>query len=51
MISFVELKILMMRQPKKDQAGPLMVRAYLNERATGGAVKPHPDVGRRFGGG
>ena len=35
----------MLRQPKKDQAGPLMVRAYLSERATRGAVKPHPVSG------
>jgi hypothetical protein len=26
-----------------------MGRGYLNERATGGAVKPSPDVGGRFG--
>ena len=31
----------------KDQAGPLRVPAYQNERATGGAVKPLPWRGQR----
>ena len=33
-----------MRQPKKIQSAPLMGRAYLNVRATRGAVKP-PHIG------
>jgi len=36
-----------LRKPTKNQAAPLMGRAYLSERATGGAVEPsHIGEGR-----
>ena len=39
-----------MRSRQKNHAGPLMVRAYLSVRATGGAVASSPYRGRPWRG-